>query len=303
MSLRFRKSIQIFPGVKLNLSKSGLSLSLGPRGLKYTINTSGKSTATIGIPGSGLSYSKTLTKAFPSKKNPQASQETAASNEAQVVEQQNYIHYITNLHQYADEAVHWLTQGPSRLPEVSADETAASHYVKLATAPEDLTELSKRVLSGDLEAYEQVLRAYLPLQDLAEFGSGFDIDLTDAKQAVVHFDLNLEDVLPKEKLSLTATGKLSQKAIAKGEQKIIADDYIASASLRVALDLFALLPLETVQVVARDNAISPATGHELQTVYLDAVIDKKTLVGLNLEAIDPSSALQNFSMTVCLLKV
>lgn len=302
MSLKFRKSIQIFPGVKLNLSKSGLSLSLGPRGLKYTISTSGKSTATIGIPGSGLSYSKTLSKAFQTKKKSSGPIEHTEANEAQLIEYQNYVTYITHLHLYADEVLHWSAQGPSRLPEISADESSASHYVQLSTSAEDLSNLSGKVLLGDLDAYEQVLRAYLPLQDLAEFGSGFDIAFIDAKKAVVYFDLNLKDVIPQEKLSLTPTGKLSRKALPKGEQKSIADDYIASAALRVALDLLALLPLNLVQVVARDNAISPITGHDTQTVYLDVAIDKKTLASLNLETIDPSSALQNFSITTSLLK-
>lgn len=31
MGLRFRRTISIFPGVRLNLSKSGISLSLRPR--------------------------------------------------------------------------------------------------------------------------------------------------------------------------------------------------------------------------------------------------------------------------------
>jgi hypothetical protein len=47
--------------VKLNLSKSGVSTSVGKRGA--TMNFSGRGTkATVGIPGSGLSYSKQLTK-------------------------------------------------------------------------------------------------------------------------------------------------------------------------------------------------------------------------------------------------
>lgn len=303
MGFRFRKSIQIFPGIKLNISKSGLSLSLGPRGLKYTVNSSGRSTATVGIPGTGLSYSKTITKAFNAKKTLKPSHENMEENEAQVVEYQNYINYITNLHEYADEKVQWLTNGPSILPEVSADESAASHYTKLSTDVSELSLLSSQILEGNLEAYENALRAYLPLQDLAEFGSGFDIDLEDAKKASVSFELNLEEVLPKEKLSLTPTGKLSQKALPKGELKTIADDYIASASLRIALDLFALLPLEIITVIAKDKLVSPVTGHEVQEIYLDVQIDRKTLEKLNLETIDPSSALQNFKVDKSLLKL
>ena len=55
MGFRFRRSIRLLPGVKLNLSKSTPSLSLGPRGLHYTIGAKGNR-FTVGLPGSGMSY-------------------------------------------------------------------------------------------------------------------------------------------------------------------------------------------------------------------------------------------------------
>jgi hypothetical protein len=53
MGLRFRRTMQVIPGLRLNLSRSGPSVSFGPRGLHYTVGTKG-TRATVGIPGSGL---------------------------------------------------------------------------------------------------------------------------------------------------------------------------------------------------------------------------------------------------------
>jgi hypothetical protein len=53
--LRFRKSIGILPGVKLNISKTGVSTSLGGHGATVNLGTRSRS-ATFGIPGTGLSY-------------------------------------------------------------------------------------------------------------------------------------------------------------------------------------------------------------------------------------------------------
>jgi Protein of unknown function (DUF4236) len=53
--LRFRKSIGILPGVKFNISKTGVSTSLGGRGATVNVGTRSR-TATFGIPGTGLSY-------------------------------------------------------------------------------------------------------------------------------------------------------------------------------------------------------------------------------------------------------
>jgi hypothetical protein len=53
MSLRFRRSIRIVPGVHLNLGMSGAGVSVGPRGLHVGVNHRGMYTS-AGIPGTGL---------------------------------------------------------------------------------------------------------------------------------------------------------------------------------------------------------------------------------------------------------
>ena len=60
MGLRFRKSISVAPGVKVNVNKKSAGVTVGKRGAHYTINTTGKQTASVGLPGTGLSYSKSF---------------------------------------------------------------------------------------------------------------------------------------------------------------------------------------------------------------------------------------------------
>lgn len=63
MGLNFRKSLKIAPGIRVNLTKKGVSsVSLGPRGAKVNIGKKGTRT-TVSVPGTGLSYSN-----FSSKK-------------------------------------------------------------------------------------------------------------------------------------------------------------------------------------------------------------------------------------------
>lgn len=61
MALRFQKRIRILPGVWLNLSKTGISFSLGGHGATINAGTQGQRTVTLGIPGTGLSYKLPLT--------------------------------------------------------------------------------------------------------------------------------------------------------------------------------------------------------------------------------------------------
>jgi len=57
--LRFQKRLRVLPGVRINLSKSGASTSIGPRGGDGNI---GPPSANAGIPGSGLSTRAKLSK-------------------------------------------------------------------------------------------------------------------------------------------------------------------------------------------------------------------------------------------------
>jgi hypothetical protein len=55
MGFRFRKRVRLLPGLYVNLSKSGASVSVGGRGFTENISRRGVRT-TLSIPGTGLSY-------------------------------------------------------------------------------------------------------------------------------------------------------------------------------------------------------------------------------------------------------
>jgi Protein of unknown function (DUF4236) len=58
---RFRKQIGVAKGVKVNLSKSRVSTSLGGKGATINVGADGKRMVTLGIPGTGMSYRTPLT--------------------------------------------------------------------------------------------------------------------------------------------------------------------------------------------------------------------------------------------------
>ncbi|HDX8895520.1 TPA: DUF4236 domain-containing protein [Klebsiella oxytoca] len=55
MSLRFRQTFTLFPGVRLNIGKRGISASIGVPGATVNVGKKGLR-ATVGLPGTGLSY-------------------------------------------------------------------------------------------------------------------------------------------------------------------------------------------------------------------------------------------------------
>lgn len=55
MGFRFHRSFPLLRGMRINVSKSGPSLSVGRRGVRYNLSDKG-SRVTLGLPGTGLSY-------------------------------------------------------------------------------------------------------------------------------------------------------------------------------------------------------------------------------------------------------
>ncbi|MNC08045.1 hypothetical protein D3C75_556160 [compost metagenome] len=104
----------------------------------------------------------------------------------------------------------------------------------------------------------------------------------------------MDNVIPKEVKSLTSTGKLSVKAMNKTTYFDLEQDYVCSCILRIARDMFALLPIQYIYIHATDTMINPTTGHEEEFTALSVKIDKTTLNRLNFENIDCSDAMQNF---------
>ncbi|EJQ7927225.1 DUF4236 domain-containing protein, partial [Pseudomonas aeruginosa] len=76
MGFRFSKRITIVPGVRLNISGSGISTSVGPRGLSLTMGKRG-TYINAGLPGTGLSYRERLDRSG-QRRAPGPSGETAA---------------------------------------------------------------------------------------------------------------------------------------------------------------------------------------------------------------------------------
>lgn len=80
MGLRFRKAKQIAPGLRLNFSKKSVGLSIGKKGLRYSINSSGRRTKSFGIPGTGISYQTYSQAKRPSISSSTSEQKTLPSN-------------------------------------------------------------------------------------------------------------------------------------------------------------------------------------------------------------------------------
>ncbi|MFJ8264777.1 DUF4236 domain-containing protein [Peribacillus asahii] len=343
MGLRFRKSFKIAPGVRLNISNKSTGLSFGGKGLRYSINSNGRRTTSVGIPGTGLSYVSTSnnsykTKAYQARKELQAQQKQLhrqqekelAKYEVDVFE--NQCELVKSIHKECDEYIDWSmvlsSSPPFKHGEVGPKEIEAiqnyenykpkflewlfkkeekaysqlSKQIQQAKVEdektykqwEELVNFSKKVLDGDIDTYFKVIEEMNPLGDLSEFGSGFEFSTDDSSYMEVEFDVHSDKIIPREEKKLTKTGKLSVKPMTKTRYFELQQDYVCSCILRIARDLFALLPLKAVIIHAYDNQVNTETGHEERTLILSVKLDRLILNRLNFEHIDCSDSMNNF---------
>lgn len=120
MGLQFRKRIKICKGVNLNISKTGVGVSVGTRGARYSMHSSGRRTATVGLPGTGLYYTKNLgtkkkgkekkggsTKSAPAKAAAAQNEEELSEAREAFEQYESYINVIRSVHKQCDHAVNW----------------------------------------------------------------------------------------------------------------------------------------------------------------------------------------------------
>jgi hypothetical protein len=70
MGFRARKSFKVMPGVRMTVTPRGVSTSVGGRGGRVSVHSSGRVTRSVGIPGTGVSYTSSGRGSRPAAKAP-----------------------------------------------------------------------------------------------------------------------------------------------------------------------------------------------------------------------------------------
>ncbi len=153
---------------------------------------------------------------------------------------------------------------------------------------------AKKVLSGDYDLKLKIIKDRNSFSELSNLGSKVLINIDEI--GVVRGDVYVhgESIVPSESKSLLKSGKLSVKKMSKGRFNEIYQDYVCSCVLRVARELFAIVPDELIIVTAIDNLLNSQTGHLEELPILSVCVSRKTLDSLNMDAIDPSDSMGNF---------
>lgn len=266
MGLRFRKSVTLCKGVRLNFGKSGMSVTTGTRGFHNTYNFgTGKRTTSIGIPGTGLSYVTTSGgrsnsnrsrqqnsqrrtnthepyPTFDDVQQPYPVEEHVEASFVDEVPQDAFLqseppksssilssNRLTSIHFSSDEKVDWTEMLIQDAPTETCDDVKFWEYCHGKAYD---------VLNGNIDTYLQIIQDVGPLEDLLEYGFGFECGTDNPNYMFVEFETKQDKIMPsKSSMKITEYNDLLQ-------------DYVCSCAIRVARDIFALLPVSHVIVHA-----------------------------------------------------
>ncbi|MBR4914963.1 MAG: DUF4236 domain-containing protein [Clostridiales bacterium] len=331
MGLNFRKSISLGKGLKLNLSKSGPSVSFGKSGFRQSVNLKGQARTTVGIPGTGIYYTKNtnvknvvsgLTGKAQEAKNKKAAGKAAAAPKAAKGAKgaaaagaaAGAAGVAAGTKAAAKPAVNeeLIAASKAKVEEFAAGIDALKSVHKQSDGYIDweaiangavgqfkeLQPFAQSVLAGDIDAYFNVISEVGPFDDLLEYGSGFEVGTDDPQIMQIEFQVKSDDVVPTQYPDMKANGELVMKDFTKSAYYELVQDYVSSTMLRVARDTFALLPVKTVLIHAVDKILNPATGNDEEVTIASVKIKRDALATLNFERIDPSDCLESFESNI-----
>lgn len=340
MGFRYNKRIKIAPGIRLNISKSGVSSSFGPRGASVTVGKRGVR-ANVGIPGTGISYSQQLTSR---KKRPQrlvyesfnTPSLDVSQNIQEVQKYEAYVNMLTSVHLECEENINWyeiasedisyLKNGGPNVTEVQNElanfkptfrdklfnrveakkalieqklDKAQSLDKETFLKKQKIKNISSNVINGDFESWIIALDEFDPFDDIKDFGSEIEFNIQN-NELEIQLSVGNEKVVPTEVVSLTSTNKISRKKMGKTKYLALYQDYVCSCVIRIAREVFAILPTEKILINVYD--FSQADEPYEKGCILSTRIYRHDLTNLDFEYIDCSDTIETFEHNMKHLK-
>jgi hypothetical protein len=185
-----------------------------------------------------------------------------------------------------------LEQARSQDEEACQQSLAA--YARDKAEWEKLKNLSHRILAGEPQAYSEALVELSPLAEISDLGSNLHCTVHDTHLLECTLKVNGVQAIPAEVKALTSTGKCSVKPMPKARFHELYQDYISSCMLRVAREVFALLPTDRLLITASADSSDLRTGKPVEQPVLSALMTRTALARLDFERLDPSDAVESF---------
>lgn len=229
-----------------------------------------------------------LSAALPPHKPPRLARHEIA---AQLQDLRSSIHPI-NSHEAPEQQARLIEERyrEARVLDDKEHETALAAYAQEVDECQNLRSLAQRVLAGEESAFTEAFSALSPFDEIESLGASIRMMVHDRKTIACELKVNGREVVPSEAKTLTSTGKLAVKAMPKVRSHEIYQDHVCACALRLAREIFALLPVETVVVTAVIDGVDSRTGNPAEIPILSIETRHADLQALDFTRLDPSDA-------------
>jgi hypothetical protein len=183
---------------------------------------------------------------------------------------------------------------PARLQDEQDFQAAIQSYSEQMAEWEKLKTMARRILAGEHKSYTEALVEFNPFAEISDLGSSINFTVHSAKLIECVLKVNGRQAIPAEVKSLTASEKLSVKPMPKGRFHEIYQEYLCGCVLRVAREVFALLPVETLLITASADSLDSRTGLPVEQPVLSVAMPRAVVERLKFDQLNPSDALENF---------
>jgi len=334
MGLRFRKSFTISKGVDSDIGKIAQDFNFGKTGLRRMITSNRKiqlKDNTLEFYAEDTSF---LNKEFAKEIINGNIEEYKGDAKAAINEYNKVMNMITDMHRHSDEQIDWnyVYNSPQPFninalgPNAMEVKEQIDNYVpttsekifkkklekKLLNMKNDLrkamekdeetyngwrtlVDLAGEVLKGNIDAYFEVINEMRPLDDLLEFGIDFEFGSNSSDTIHVEYVADSSNTVPFFELSLSSNGRLQKSNLKRSQHNELIRMYIVSSSIRIAKDMFALLPIEKAVVHIVDDYINEVIAKKEKVTVLSVEFERDQLEQANMRNKDPLEILKGFN--------
>jgi hypothetical protein len=184
--------------------------------------------------------------------------------------------------------------GQARAEDQKLHEVDSLLWRKSFEAWEQMRLLARGVLNGDGAAFIRALEELNPFEEISGIGSSLEFTTHTRKVIEARLKVAGNHVVPREAKTLTKAGMLSVKAIPKKRHKEIYEDYVCACILRVAREVFALLPVEIVLVTALLEQNGSDSDARYEIPVCSVYFERASLESLSFAELDPSDTINRF---------
>jgi hypothetical protein len=155
-------------------------------------------------------------------------------------------------------------------------------------------ELAKGIMARDPNVMMDAVKTIDPFVEIREHGSSIEFNTEDGRIGEIRFEVLSEEVIPRETKTILKSGKLSLKNMPKTKFYELYQDYVCGCILRMAREIFAVLPIKIIIITAFGELLNTKTGYKENAPILSVAVPMETSRRLNYDMLDPSDSMGNF---------